>query len=127
METLNIGRVKSTEGVLRLNDADNQLLAKVTKELRCIVCQNQSLFDSKMPLAIQLRKEIAHQIQAGQSEAAILQFAVERYGNEIVYHPPFQPDTLILWCGPVFMLMLGCILFSRWVHRDPKPTKTTLY
>jgi cytochrome c-type biogenesis protein CcmH len=97
----------------QLNPIENELFSKITKELRCVVCQNQSIFDSRALMALSLRHEIAEQIKEGQPESAIIEFVVQRYGPEILYNPPFQVDTALLWAGPVLMLTIGVLLFYK--------------
>lgn len=90
-----------------------QLFNKISKELRCTVCQNQSLFDSNAPIALDLRQEVYRQIRDGHSESEIIEFAVERYGDAILYSPPLHANTTLLWFGPVLMLIFaGCLLIK---------------
>ncbi len=79
----------------------------LTFELRCAVCQNQSLADSDAPLAHDLRREIHTMMLAGQSDEQIKQFMVDRYGDFVLYRPPVQPNTWFLWLGPLLMLLIG--------------------
>jgi len=96
------------------NKAEEQLFNKISKELRCTVCQNQSLFDSNAPIAIDLRREVYRQVRGGQREAKIIEFVVNRYGESILYNPPLQASTSFLWIGPLLMLMVGsCILLGN--------------
>ena len=80
---------------------------KLIGELRCLVCQNQSLADSDADLAKDLRTEIHGMIQKGQGEAEIVQFLTDRYGDFVLYDPPLKPLTLLLWAGPLLMLIVG--------------------
>lgn len=89
--------------------ADPALEARVlviAEELRCLVCQNETIAASQADLAVDLRKQIALKLQAGQSQQQILDFMVERYGDFVLYRPPVMGRTLLLWFGP-FLLMLG--------------------
>lgn len=76
-------------------------------ELRCLVCQNQSVADSHAPLAVQLREVVRSQLVAGASDQQVRDFMVQRYGAFVLYRPPVQAATLALWIGPVAMLLLA--------------------
>ena len=82
-------------------------LMKLSSELRCLVCQNQTIADSNAELAVDLRTEIREKIQAGMSDAAIKDFMVARYGDFVLYRPPVKGTTLILWVGPFLLLAVG--------------------
>ena len=86
--------------------AVEQRLAKLGKELRCLVCQNETLADSQADLAADLRGEIREQIKAGKSDKEIIEFLTARYGQFILYRPRVTPTTYLLWFGP-FVLLLG--------------------
>ena len=79
---------------------------KVAEELRCLVCQNETIAASHADLAVDLRKQIRVKLIAGQSERQILDFMVERYGDFVLYRPRFSATTVLLWAGP-FALLLG--------------------
>ncbi|WP_310446035.1 cytochrome c-type biogenesis protein [Thiobacillus sp.] len=82
-------------------------LMKLSSELRCLVCQNQTIADSNAELAVDLRAEIREKIQAGMSDAAIKDFMVARYGDFVLYRPPVKNTTLVLWLGPFLLLAIG--------------------
>jgi cytochrome c-type biogenesis protein CcmH len=104
-----------------LSDPDQQALYEtITQEVRCLVCQNQTIANSTAPLAADLRREIRKKIVAGQSEAEIKDFLVERYGNYILYKPRFKSWNIVLWLGPAFMLLIGFITLARIVKRRSK-------
>ena len=84
------------------------------KELRCLVCQGESLDESNAPLAVDLRRLIRAHIKAGDSDVAIKNFLVARYGNFILMQPPFETDTYALWLTPLAVLMLGTGI-ATWV------------
>lgn len=90
-------------------DVRVQLLAA---ELRCLVCQNQSIADSNAPLAVDLRAQIRELLQAGRSEADVRRFMTERYGDFILYRPPLDARTSVLWLGPGLMAAGG--LLGLW-------------
>lgn len=83
---------------------------QITKELRCLVCQNQNLADSDAPLAHDLRREVHAMLQTGQSDEQIKQFMVERYGDFVLYRPPVQANTYLLWLGPLILLLGGALV-----------------
>ena len=77
------------------------------EEIRCLVCQNQSLADSNAPLAQDLRNEVFKMIQATKSNNEIMEFLVERYGDFVLYRPPLKKNTWLLWFGPFLFLVIG--------------------
>lgn len=83
-------------------------------ELRCMVCDNQSLADSNAPLAQDLRLEVYRQIMAGKTDSEIKAYLVERYGVAVLYEPPIQANTLLLWVLPIILLLGGALI---WVYR----------
>lgn len=87
------------------------------EELRCLVCQNQSLADSHADLAQDLRDEVYRMVNEGQDEAAILEFMVNRYGDFVLYRPPVKSITWSLWFGPVFLLALVAFVWRRTQRR----------
>jgi cytochrome c-type biogenesis protein CcmH len=94
---------------------DPQLEARVqrvTSELRCLVCQNQTIADSHADLAKDLREQARAMLAAGKSEAEVRQFMVARYGDFVLYRPPFKASTLLLWIGP-FVLLLAAVWALR--------------
>jgi cytochrome c-type biogenesis protein CcmH len=101
-----------------LNNPQQQALYElITNEVRCLVCQNQTIADSTAPLAADLRREIRKKIEAGQSEAQIKDFLVERYGDFILYKPRFKSWNIVLWLGPAVFLLIGFIALMRIVKQ----------
>ncbi|MFM2347685.1 MAG: hypothetical protein RL654_2438 [Pseudomonadota bacterium] len=94
-------------------EVDADRLHALTAELRCLVCQNESLADSNAPLALDLKREIAQRVAAGDSDAQIIDFLVERYGDFVTYRPPLRAGTLLLWLGPPALLLAGGALLWR--------------
>jgi len=90
----------------------------LANELRCLVCQNQTLADSNAPLAVDLRREIRSQLAAGASEQDVMDFMVARYGDFVLYRPPFKASTVLLWAGPFLFLIAGIWLLLRRVRRQ---------
>jgi cytochrome c-type biogenesis protein CcmH len=92
-------------------DADR--LYRFTSELRCLVCQNESLADSNAPLAIDLKNVIRDRMAAGESNDQIQSFLTERYGDFVTYRPPFNGRTLLLWLGPLLLAAIGLLVLWR--------------
>ena len=88
-------------------------LKRLESELRCLVCQNQTLADSDAPLAVDLRREIRGLATAGRSDDEIRTFLVDRYSDFVLYSPPFKPITVLLWVGPFALLAAGALTW--WV------------
>lgn len=93
------------------------LFNKLSEELRCLVCQNQSISDSNADLAKDLRDEIYGMLQQGKSEAEIVDFMVARYGDFVLYRPPMKPVTWLLWFGPAVALLVGFVVVIRIVKK----------
>ncbi len=89
----------------------------LTQELRCVVCQNESLADSTAPLAMDLKREIHSRMGAGQSDEQIRAFLVERYGDFVNYRPPVKASTSMLWLGPLIFLLIFLLLLWRRSRR----------
>lgn len=91
----------------------NRLIA----ELRCLVCQNQNLADSNAELAQDLRQEVYEMIQNGASDQEIVNFMVARYGDFVLYRPPFKTTTAILWIGPFIILIAGFVILLVFIRK----------
>jgi cytochrome c-type biogenesis protein CcmH len=85
----------------------------LAEKLRCLVCQNQTIADSHAPLAVDLRNQIREQLAKGASEHDILDYMVARYGDFVLYKPPFKATTVLLWLGPLVLLLGGL----AWLYR----------
>src|SRR5574340_648388 len=95
-----------------------QRVTALTGELRCLVCQNQTIADSNAGLAVDLRNEVREKMKQGMSDREIIDFMVERYGDFVLYRPPFKATTLLLWLGPLILLATGlATLFFRLRRR----------
>ncbi|MDQ2976873.1 MAG: cytochrome c-type biogenesis protein CcmH [Acidobacteriota bacterium] len=90
---------------------------KLSKELRCLVCQNETLADSRADLAEDLRGQIREQMKAGKSDKEIIAFLTDRYGKFILYRPPVDATTYLLWFGPFVLLLGGLLLLFRYVKQ----------
>lgn len=84
-----------------------QRMVKLAEELRCLVCQNESLAGSHAELAEDLRREIRAQMKAGKNDREVIDYLTTRYGDFVLYRPPFKPVTYLLWLGPLLFLGLG--------------------
>ena len=91
----------------------------LAEELRCLVCQNQTLAESNAPLAVDLRNQMREQLSKGASEQDVRDFMVARYGDFVLYRPPFKAATLALWLGPFVLLLLGAWILRRVTRRRP--------
>ena len=98
--------------------AEEQHFKDLIEELRCLVCQNQSLLDSDAELAHDLRAEVYDMIQAGKSDEEIVTFLVDRYGDFVLYNPPVKPSTWLIWFGPFVLLLIAAFLLLRAVRRQ---------
>ncbi|MCE9682604.1 cytochrome c-type biogenesis protein [Halomonas alkalisoli] len=87
-------------------------------ELRCTVCQNQSLADSNAGLAQDLRREVYTLVNDGASEAEVIDFMVSRYGEFVLYRPPLRPATYLLWSGPFLLLLIGVVVLYLTARRS---------
>lgn len=86
--------------------------AALEEELRCLVCQNQTIADSHAGLASDLRREVREQLAQGKSEQEVLDFMVQRYGDFVLYRPPVKSTTWLLWFGPFLLLAAGALLLA---------------
>ena len=100
--------------------ADQQVEARlmaIAEELRCLVCQNESLAASRADLAMDLKREVRELIRGGKSDAEIRDFLVQRYGDFVLYRPPLKESTLLLWVGPFMLLVAGFAGVAIFVRR----------
>lgn len=106
---LAVGAALAQEPLVFEDAAQEERYNALILELRCTVCQNQSLADSDAPLAQDLRAEIYEMMMAGRSDEEIKTFMIERYGDFVLYRPPVQGNTVALWVIPVALLLLGAV------------------
>jgi len=103
-----------------------QRMHALTQQLRCLVCQNETLADSQADLAEDLRRQVREQMKAGKSDQEIIAFLTERYGDFVLYRPPVKSTTYLLWFGPFILLLAGLwVLYTylkrrqELIHDDP--------
>lgn len=101
----------------RSDPGTERRLKALAEELRCLVCQNQTIADSNAPLALDLRHQIRGQIAQGRSDDQIRGYMVERYGDFVLYRPPFKASTAMLWIGPFALLAIGIGVLVVMVRR----------
>jgi len=102
---------------LAQNEAVEKRLIRLAEDLRCLVCQNQSLAESHADLAEDLRREVRGLIEQGKSDAEIKDFLVSRYGDFVLYQPPVKPTTWLLWAGPFVLLVVGVAVLIVYLRR----------
>lgn len=112
-----VGTANAASALYRFSNADQaQRFEVLTRQLRCLVCQGESIADSHADLAKDLRSQVHDMIVAGRSNQQIIQFMTDRYGDFILYKPPFVPRTYFLWAGPVLLLLLASagMVYYAW-------------
>jgi len=107
----------TTEAALAADPVAEKRLQSLSEELRCLVCQNQNIADSNAELAQDLRREIRGMIQAGKTDKEIIDFMVTRYGDFVLYRPPVKGITLLLWGGPIALMLLGLFALQRYLRQ----------
>lgn len=95
-----------------------QRVMALAAELRCLVCQNQSIAESNADLAKDMRQQIREKLARGESEADVVAYLTARYGDFVLWRPPFKPTTLLLWLGPALLIGVGLIAFLRRLARE---------
>ncbi len=111
-----------TPGVEANNEARYQ---RLISELRCLVCQNQTIAESNAPLAVDLRTQVQKQLAEGRSDREITGYLTDRYGDFVLYRPPFKANTWLLWAGP-FVVLLGALLWALlWMRSTRAPKVET--
>lgn len=119
-----VGAAAQTDSVLAMNPQDvfetpEQLVRyeRMINNLRCVVCQNQSVAESQVDLARDLRRITRDMILDGRTDAEIEQYMVDRYGDFVLYNPPLNPTTYLLWGAPVILLLVGAVVMVTVVGR----------
>jgi cytochrome c-type biogenesis protein CcmH len=112
------GRLLAQEAKPLADDPElEKRVMNLSKELRCLVCQNETLADSRADLAVDLRNEIREQMKAGKSDKEIIAFLTARYGDFVLYRPPVRPTTYLLWFGPFLLLVIGMLILYKYVRQ----------
>jgi cytochrome c-type biogenesis protein CcmH len=106
---------------LQTDAALEDRVKRVSAELRCLVCQNQSLADSHADLALDLKRQVREQLQAGRSDDEVMHYMTERYGDFVRYRPVWKPATLLLWLGPALLLLALAALAWRQLAAHARP------
>ncbi|MBW3811706.1 cytochrome c-type biogenesis protein [Aeromonas hydrophila] len=104
------------------SDAQEQTFRELTKELRCPKCQNQDIADSNAGLAKDLRDKTYQMVREGKDKQEVVDYMVARYGNFILYNPPLMASTLILWLGPLLVIVIGVVMVVVRSRRRPAAT-----
>ena len=98
----------------------------VSKTLRCVVCQNQSIYDSNAPLAEDMRKLVKKRVEAGDRDDQVREYLRVRYGDYVLMSPPLQTNTILLWAGPAILILLGGLWFLLRLRGQPVAQKVDL-
>ena len=107
----------ASEAAVAADPVAEKRLQGLSEELRCLVCQNQTIADSNAELAQDLRREIRGMIKDGKTDKEIVDFMVVRYGDFVLYRPPFKGITLLLWGGPIMLMLFGVSALVAYLRR----------
>lgn len=122
-----VGVVRAEVEILEFGDVAQETQYKtLIEELRCLVCQNQNLADSNADLAKDLRHQTYTMVTQGKSNQEIIDYMVTRYGDFVLYRPPLNPLTLLLWLGPFVLLIWGFVILLKFVRRSRQTAQTDL-
>jgi cytochrome c-type biogenesis protein CcmH len=114
-----IGSLLCAEDYYHFTSSQNETrFSALTNELRCLVCQNQNLAESNAPLASDLRQQIYNKIESGQSNQEIIDYLVTRYSSFILYKPPFNFATIVLWFGPISILLASIAYLLYYLKKN---------
>ena len=122
--SLALGTVASAQQLVYRDRAEEQRFHALTEELRCVMCQNQSLADSNALIAHDLRAEILQLMREGKSDTQIKQYLVERYTDFVLYKPEVKPMTWLLWFGPGLLVIAGAVLIARILRKHSQGAPT---
>lgn len=106
------------------NAAEAERFHDLVVELRCVMCQNQSLADSNAQIAVDLRREVLTLMREGRDDEAIRDYLVDRYGEFVLYRPRVSPTTWLLWFGPLLFVLVGGVVIWRLLRRAPGTAPT---
>lgn len=104
--------------------AEEQRFQQLTRQLRCLVCQNENLADSSAELARDLRQEVFEQMRQGKDDEQIKRYLTDRYSDFVLYDPPLRTGTALLWFGPLIVLVIGAVIVAGIVRRRAKAATT---
>lgn len=111
-------------GLAGAQEVDPDRMRKLSEELRCLVCQNQNIAESNASLAQDLKRQVADMLVAGRSDDEIKSYLQARYGDFVLYRPPFKPTTWLLWLTP-FVVLIATLLIAVWMLRKRRPEPTS--
>ncbi len=124
---LSCGLLQAKEAApLAEDEAVEKRLVVISEELRCLVCQNESLAGSRADLAQDLRREVRKLIKDGKTDQEVRDFLVSRYGDFVLYRPPVKPTTWLLWIGPFVLMAAGIAVLVAYLRRRSREVKDTL-
>ena len=119
-------QIFAAEDFYQFDSAQKQMrFHALTSQLRCLVCQNQNLNESNAPLAADLRQKIYEHLLKGQSDEEIKNYLVARYGNYILYRPPWDATTSALWLGPFFFMLFGLCYLLHYIYKRNRYVNAT--
>ncbi len=118
------GTAGALEPIDYQSPAEEQRFKSLTAELRCVMCQNQSIADSNAPIAHDLRQEVLKLMSEGKSDPQIKQYLVDRYTDFVLYEPPMKKSTWLLWLGPFLILLIGALAVLKIISRKSPPPST---
>jgi cytochrome c-type biogenesis protein CcmH len=123
-----VGAVAAPIETFKFDSPDTEkVFHKLSEELRCLVCQNQNIAESNADLAKDLRLEMYNMLTDGKTEDEIVDFMVQRYGDYVLYRPPFKPMTWLLWLGPLIVFVIGLIFAIRFMRsQSPESSQESL-
>jgi cytochrome c-type biogenesis protein CcmH len=124
--TTPLSATSTLESFTFTTEAEQQRFKDLILELRCLVCQNQSLADSDAELAHDLRAEVYGMVQEGLSDEEIIDFLVSRYSDFVLYNPPLKPSTWLIWFGPFVLLAIAALLLVRALRRQRQAPATEI-
>jgi cytochrome c-type biogenesis protein CcmH len=107
----------ANEAAMAADPVAEKRLQALSEELRCLVCQNQTIADSNAELAQDLRREVRAMIKDGKTDKEIVDFMVTRYGDFVLYRPPVKGITLLLWGGPIALMLFGLFALQRYLRQ----------
>jgi cytochrome c-type biogenesis protein CcmH len=113
-----LAEVETVKPPIPLTEQQESLYKSLLPELRCLVCQNESLAESQASLAADLRYEVRGLVAKGQDETQVKQYLTDRYGNFVLYKPPVEPRTYVLWFGPFALLLFSVIWVVAYARRS---------